>query len=196
MKNFIGGVFQNREDADMARKALREYGFDESSLNLLECTHDREAVVVKNPRIQSIGMGALTGALVLGGIGAVLGLLVGLDVIPIPGLEPAGGATMPFQITRQFVLTSLATGLVFGVVTGAILGTATRLAMAPYRKVDTHQRANKGDIMLAVQADDRNRETRARSTMQEYGAVRFEEFRENWDTEVWSVFDEEVPQAD
>lgn len=195
MKNFIGGLFKNREAAERAHKALSENGFDESSINLLECTHEREAVVVKNPSIQSIGVGALIGALILGAIGGVLGLLVGLDIIRLPGLEPAGGATLPFQITWQYTLTSLATGLIFGVVTGAILGTATRLALARYRKVDTSQEAEKGDLMLAVKTDDMRAETRARLTMKEYGAVKFEEFRDHWDSEVWSVFDEQASRA-
>jgi hypothetical protein len=193
MKNFIGGLFKNREDADMARKALRENGFDESSLNLLECTHGKEAVVLKeNPRIQSIAVAALIGALILGTIGGILGLLVGLGIITLPSLQPQGGATLPFEITPQYTLTSIFTGLVFGGVTGAILGVATRLYMAKYRKVDTTQAADKGDLMLAVETNDMRRETKARSVMKEYGAVKFEEFRNAWDTEIWSVFDEEV----
>jgi hypothetical protein len=196
MKNFIGGLFKNREDADMARKALRENGFDESSLNLLECTHDREAVILKeNPRIQSIAVAAVIGALLLGGIGGALGLLVGLGIINLPGLEPQGGATLPFEITWQYTLTSIITGLIFGGVTGAILGVAARLLMARYRKVDTGQAADKGDLMLAVEANDMRRETKARAVMKEYGAVKFDEFRNTWDTEIWTVYDEEVPQA-
>lgn len=179
----------------MARKALRENGFDESSINMLECTHEKKAVVVKNPSIQSIGIGALIGALVVGGIGGILGLLVGLGIIQIPSLEPSGGATVPFQITGEFTFTSLVTGLIFGVVTGVILGVATRLALARYREVDTLQQANKGDLMLAVLTNDMRKEARARQTMKEYGAVKIDEFRETWDTEVWSVFDEEASQA-
>ena len=191
MKNFIGGFFKNREDAELARKALGESGFDESSLNMLECTHENEAVVLKeNPSIQSIGIGALLGALILGGLGALLGLLVGLGIIHIPGLESAGPTEL-FQITGEFILTSLATGLIFGVVTGAILGVASRLLMSKYKKVDTSHGVNKGDLMLAVEANDIRRETKARLTMKEYGAVKFDEFRDTWDTEIWSVFEEE-----
>lgn len=180
----------------MARKALRENGFDESSLNLLECTHDREAVVLReNPRIQSIAAAALLGALVLGGIGVAVGLLVGLGMITPPGLEPQGGATLPFEITWQYTLTSTITGLIFGGITGAILGVATRLLMAKYRKVDTGQAADKGDLMLAVETNDLRRESKATAVMKEYGAVNFEEFRDSWDTEIWSVYDEEIPQV-
>lgn len=196
MKNYIGGLFKNREDADMARKALRENGFDESSLNLLECTHSKEAVVLKeNPRIQSIAAAAVIGASILGVIGGILGLLVGLGIITLPSLQPQGGATLPFEITQQFTFTSIFTGLIFGGITGAILGVATRLYMAKYRKVDTAQAPNKGDLMLAVETNDIRPETKARSVMKEYGALKFEEFHDTWDTEVWSVFDEEVPQT-
>jgi hypothetical protein len=196
MKNFIGGLFKNREDAEMARKALRENGFEEASIHLLECTHEKEAVVLKEkPTIQSIAIAALIGAVILGGIGTVLGLLVGLGMIQLPVLDPSGGQALPFEITWEYTLTSVATGLIFGVATGAILGAATRLVMAQYKTVDTPQKANKGDLMLAVQTNDMRRETQARSTLKEYGAVRFEEFREKWDTEVWSVFEEEASQA-
>lgn len=196
MKNFIGGLFKSREDAERARMALRENGLDEGAINMLLCTHDKKAVVLnENPSIKSIGRGAVTGALILGGIGAVLGLLVGMGIIHIPSLEPSGGETLPFQITWQFILTAVITGLLFGVWTGAILGAATRLAMAPYRKVDTLQDANKGDLMLAVEENDTRKGGRARSIMKKYGAVRFEEFKEQWDPDVWSVFDEHSPQV-
>jgi hypothetical protein len=79
--------------------------------------------------------------------------------------------------------------------TGAILGAATRLAMAPDRKMDAPQAANKGDLMLTVQSNDKGRESQARSIMQEHGAVRIEEFEENWDPEVWSASNEEVQQV-
>ena len=196
MKNFIGGVFKSRQDAERAYGALREKGFEESSIQTLQCTHEPQAVVLdKNPSIKSIGRGALTGALILGGIGAVIGLLVGLGIIRIPGLEPSGGETLPFQITWQLILSAMITGLLFGVWTGGIIGAAVRLAMAPYRKVDTPQSANKGDLMVAVQANEGDRSARARALMKENGAVRFEEFSENWDPEIWSVFDEEASRV-
>lgn len=196
MKNFIGGLFKSREDAVRARTALQENGLEEGSINMLLCTHDKKAVVLnENPSIKSIGRGALTGALILGGIGAVLGLLVGLGIIHIPGLEPSGGETLPFQITWQYILTAVITGFLFGVWTGAILGAAIRLAMAPYRKVDNIQGADPGDLMLAVQENDARKGGQARAIMKKYGAVRFEEFKEQWDPEVWSVFDEQSTQA-
>ncbi len=49
--------------------------------------------------------------------------------------------------------------------------------------------------MLALETSDIRKETRARLTMKEYSAVKFEEFRDTWDTEIWSVFDEEAPQS-
>jgi len=145
--------------------------------------------------IQSIGKGALTGALILGGIGAILGLLVGLNIIHIPSLDPSAAQALPFQITWQYIFTSVVTGMIFGGITGAILGAATRLAMPQYRKVDTAQEASKGDLLLAVEADDPSRVNKVMSTMQEYGAVSYEEFKDQWDPEVWSVLNEETPQV-
>ena len=195
MKHFIGGIFRNREEAEEARKALQEMRVDATSIQLLQCTHEKKIVVLEqNPSIKSIGKGALTGALIPGGIGAALGLLVGIGVIHIPSLGPEGAQALPFQFTWQYMLTSVITGLLFGIWTGAIVGAAIRLAKAPYRKMDAPQAVDKGDLMLAVQTNDKNRESQTRSIMQEHGAVRFEEFEENWDPEVWSVLNEEAEQ--
>ena len=196
MEHFIGGLFRNRKDAEEARKALQETGMEVSSMHMLECMHEKEIVVLEqNPSIKSIGKGALTGALILGGIGTVVGLLVGVGVIHIPSLGPEGEQALQFEITWQYILTSVMTGLIFGVWTGAIVGVAIRLAMAPYRKMDAPQPANKGDLMLAVQTNDKDRESQARSIMQEHGVLRFEEFEEYWDPEIWSVSNEEIQQV-
>lgn len=196
MKNFIGGLFKDRKDAELARQALLENGIEDSSINMLECTHENKAVVLKEqPSIQSIGIGALIGAVIIGGVGALLGLLVGLGTLRVPGLEPSGGATVPFEITPEFIASSLITGVIFGVVTGIILGVAVRLLLSRYRKVDTSKGINKGDLMIAVEADDIRKETKAKLTMKEYGARKFEEFREKWDSEIWSVYNEEAPQT-
>jgi|SRR5215208_4280477 len=196
MKNFIGGLFKDRKDAEMARKALLENGIESAFINMLECTHENKAVVLKEqPSIQSIGIAALMGAILIGGVGALLGLLVGLGILHIPGLEPLGGATVPFEITWEFTASSLMTGIIFGGVTGIILGVATRLLMARYRKVDTSKGVDKGDLMIAVETDDIRKETKAKLTMKEYGARKFEEFREKWDSDIWSVYQEEAPQT-
>lgn len=187
MKNFIAGLFKDPQGAVLARNALQENGFEDDSINLLERT-ENIAVVVKNPPIQSIAIAAVIGAMAVGAIGALLGLLVGMGVIQLPALEPSGGATIPFERTSQFFATSVLTGLMFGGVTGIILGVATRFWMDKYRKVDADRKGN--NFMLAVQTDDMRKETKAKLTMKEYGAVRFEEFREKWDTDVWSAFDE------
>jgi hypothetical protein len=193
MKNFIAGLFKDQQGAVLARNALQENGFENETINLLERT-ENIAVVVKNPPIQSIAIAAVIGAVVVGAIGTVLGFLVGMGMIQVPGLEPSGGETIPFELSSQFFATSVLTGLMFGGVTGIILGVATRFWMNKYRKVDAHRRGN--NFMLAVQTDDMRKETKAKLTMKEYGAVKFEEFREKWDSDVWSVFDEkQVPQA-
>jgi hypothetical protein len=187
MKSFIAGLFKDPQGAVMARNALHENGFEDESINLLERT-ENIAVVVKNPPIQSIAIAAVIGAVVVGAIGTVLGFLVGLGVIHLPALEPSGGATVPFELTSQFFATSVLTGLMFGGLTGIILGVAIRFWMDKYRKVDADRKGN--NFMLAVQTDDMRKETKAKLTMKEYGAVKFEEFREKWDSDVWSVFDE------
>lgn len=193
MKYFLAGIFKDQEGAVLARDALNQNGFDHESVNLLERTQEETAVVVQNPSIQSIAVAAVVGSMILGAIGTLLGLLVGWGWINIPTLETPNGASIP--VTGEFVFASVLSGMVLGGVTGIILGVATRLLMAKYRKVDTSAE-DEGNFMLAVQTDEMRSETRARLTMKEYGAVGFEEFREKWDTEVWSVSEEDkIPQT-
>jgi len=75
------------------------------------------------------------------------------------------------------------------------VGAAIRLAKAPYKKVNTTQDVNKCDLMVAVHANDTLKESQIRSIMQEHGAIRFEEFQENWDPQIWSVLEEEASQV-
>ena len=196
MNNFIGGLFKSRENAESARNALRQKGLDDKSLNMLQCTHEKEAVLLEeNPSIKSIGKGALTGVVFLGGVGAALGFLVGIGVLHLPSLDPSSSQALPFQITWQYILAATVAGMLLGALTGAILGAATRLAMPQYHKVDTNQQPSKGDLLLAVQTDDTARANQVRSTMKENGAVGFEEFSDKWDTEIWSVLDEKTSQV-
>ncbi len=195
MKNFIGGLFKNRESAERAHRALLKKGLDDASINMLQCTHDKEAVMLdKNPSIKSIGKGALTGVMILGGIGGVLGFLVGIGVLHLPSLDPASSQALPFQITWQYILAATLAGLLLGAWTGAIVGAAVRLAMPQYRKVDAVQQPSKGDLLLAVQANDAARANQVKSTLQENGAVGFEEFSDQWDPEIWSILDENTSQ--
>jgi len=195
MKHFIGGLFKNQDSAVLARKALHENGFDTTSINMLESTHENKAVVQKNkPSIQQIGIAALVGGFIGAAIGGTLGLLVGLGMLRVPGFYTSVPG-QPFQYTPDFMFASLVTGLMFGVLTGAILGAAARLLATKYRKVNTSRGIDQGDFMLAVEADDIRKETKARLTMKEYGAIKFEEFREKWDTDIWSVYKDEAPQT-
>ena len=195
MKHFIGGLFKNQDSAVLAGKALREKGFDNTSINILESTHEKMAVVQKNkPSIQQIGIAALIGGFIGAAIGGTLGLLVGLGILNVPGFYTSVPG-QPFQFTPDFMFTSLVTGLMFGIVTGIILGVAVRLLATKYRKVNTSKGIDQGDFMLAVEAEDIRKETKARLTMKEYGAIKFEEFREKWDTDIWSVYKDEAPQT-
>lgn len=195
MKNYIAGLFDDLKEAELARKALVESGIEDTSINVLERTAEaKQAASKREPSIQSIGLGALVGALILGAVGTILGALVGINVLHIPSLQPEGGA-LPFQITWQYIVSSIATGLVFGAVTGIILGAAGRMFLWHYKKHDP-KAVNKDSVMLAVETDDIRRETKAKLTMKEYGAQKFEEFRDTWDTETWSASEENASQAE
>lgn len=196
MKNYIAGLFDDLHEAQLARKALVEGGIADTSINVLERTPEaRKAASKREPSIQSIGVGALVGAIVVGAIGVILGMLVGSGVLHIPSLEPEGGATVPFQFTWQFIASSVFTGLIFGAVTGIILGAAGRMFLWRYRQHDPKV-VNKDNVMVAVETNDIRKEIKAKRTMKEYGASKFEEFSDSWDSGTWASPGENVPQVE
>lgn len=186
MENVIGGLFKREDQADMASQSLRRQGFADREISLL--ARKPHNAPVHRDRVQApvVGKSAVMGAIVLSLLGGLLGLLFGLGIIPLPGVDSA-----TYRIVPAFVFTAVAAGVLAGGVTGAILGVASRLFTSKDKVAITEKGVKRGGLLLVVRLpDDNARLETARRILEEHGAVDLQNLSEKWDPGVWSDFTE------
>ena len=188
MKNRIGGLFETQEIANQAYQALQNSGFAEAAINMFVRKPRAKTARSTEVSIQDIARNAFLGALILGAIGGFLGFLVGVGVIPFPYLEPGSAPREPL-----FIFMSVVWGVIPGVLTGAILGAASRLLVSREKaEVMTTQIEKKG-VLITVDVNDPQSETRARRVMEEYRATEIGNPQEKWDLDGWVSPNENRP---
>jgi hypothetical protein len=185
MKNFIGGLFKKEEDASQARRALREAGFSREDIQILAPRPGDGAVREQPIRAPAVGRAALWGAALLGGLGGLIGLLIGLAIIPLPGVDAA-----TYRMSALFVLTAVLAGLVAGGVTGAILGSAVRLLRTNNKVRITRKGIQRGGVLVVARIGQMNNEETARRILEENGAADLQNLTEKWDASVWDEVSE------
>ncbi len=186
MKTFIGGLFQTEEQAYQAYHSLQGAGFEDNNLKMMSRQQTGVRPVRESISVKSVAVSALIGALIGGAVAAFLGFLIGQGVIDVPAFIPLSG---PF-----FTLNAFGLFLAEGVVTGAILGTITRLATGREKPAFTRKGITHGGVILAVNADGSQRE-KARELMKQAGALDLVDLSEKWDQGVWSEFRELEPPS-
>lgn len=130
----VVGLFESRDRAEAALRALRDAGFPERSLGLAMRDHDTHA-----PTTEGAAAGALSGG-VIGGLMGLLGSLL------IPGLGP---------IVIGGVLASALTGAGVGAAAGGLVGALVSLGIpeADARHFDEGVRS--GAVLVTVRAGRR-----------------------------------------
>ncbi|MGE5251304.1 MAG: hypothetical protein ACM3QS_13945 [Bacteroidota bacterium] len=188
MNSSVGGLFKTEENLRLASEGLRKAGFEPGAISVL--TRKPKNAPVHSDRAQApdVARGALIGAGVLAVLAGLLGLLIGLGVVPIPGVDAA-----TYRISMGFVLTSVLAGVLAGAATGAILGAATRLLFSKDKAAITSRGVKRGGLLLVASVEDSPKEALARQIMEQNGAVDLQNLTEKWDRRVWSDFDE-LPQ--
>ena len=186
MKNYIAGLFQTRKEADEAYLSLQEAGFDNQDIKILSRKETGTRPVRESVSIKSVAIGALIGALIGGGIAAILGFLISQGVLDIPAFFPL---PEPF-----FALNTFGLFLAQGAVTGAILGVVARLAMAREKPAFTRAGITHGGVVLAVNAED-HQSSNAKQVIEKAGAIDVVNLSEKWDQKVWSDFKELQPPS-
>lgn len=190
METVIGGLFKREDQADAASRALRREGFGEREVSLLARKPHNAPVHLDRIQAPAVGRSAVVGAVMLAMAGALLGLLLGIGVIPLPGVDAA-----TYRVVPAFVLSAVAAGAVAGGVTGAILGVASRLFTSRDKVAITSQGVKRGGLLLVVRPHDDTQLETARRILEQNGAVDLQDLNEKWDPEVWSDFNQ-VPLAD
>lgn len=183
MKTSIGGLFKKRKQAEHADKALQEAGFKSDEITMW--VHKKKVPLNYEHRVsaQELGISAAIGAVVVGIIAAIVGLLIARGVITIPGFNP--------DLTRgpYLEIITFALFLVQGGITGAILGAAIRLFTSRQNAKITPTGIQRGGVLLVVHADDPQKEI-AKRVMHENGALDSENLTEKWEPNVWEDFKE------
>lgn len=137
------GVFDDRKDAELAARDLREQGF----------TDDRIGYAWKDDSGKTHAEGNKSGKLAASGAGTgvVLGGLIGAGAaLLIPGIGPVvSGGILATALAGG--VTGAATGAVAGGITGALLGLGIPEVEAKYYD----QQFRDGRTLMTVKADDR-----------------------------------------
>lgn len=156
----VFGLFDDRASLERAIDGLRTEGFRESDISALLPDRAQTAEVAHEKHTKA-PEGALTGAAAGGALGGTLGLLLGIGALAIPGLGPFIAAG-PIMAT----LAGAGVGGAVGTVTGALVG----LGIPEYEAKRYESYLNKGGSLLSVHADDADWATRAKKTLEQYGA--------------------------
>lgn len=181
MKNLIGGLFETQEGANLAHEALEKAGFAGEEINVFVRKPRNRTVRATNVRIQDIAKNALVGALILGILGGFIGFLVGIGKLPLPGLGPDS-----VDINPMFTFVAVISGIVGGVLTGTILGVASRLLRSRETAEVTTRQIDKSGVLVTVRVDDSRREAKARSVLEVNGATEVGYPSEQWDMDSWT----------
>ena len=188
MKKLVGGLFQTQEDANLAYHALLDSGFPDAEINTFVHKPRPSTARSTDVRVQDIARNAFIGGLIVGGVGAFIGLLIGLGVLPHPFLEPGSAPR-----DGLFIFMSVVWGLIPGGLVGVILGAASRLLQSPEKAEVMTRQIEKRGVLVTVNVPDAQSEARARRVMEEKRAVEVGLPAEKWDLDAWASPNEKSP---
>ena len=150
-------VFEKREQAEAASRALCDAGFDAADISLISPhggsgPHDRHQENLND----SGAIGAAAGATIAG----AGGLLAGLGLVAIPGIGPLMMGPVAAAVC----------GAVTGGALGGMAGSLTGLGFSASGAAlcESHHRAGKTLLLIGCHMDER-----ARSIMHDAGALEF-----------------------
>jgi hypothetical protein len=180
--NMIAGLYKKREQAFNAYRALHATGFQKQDLTMLVRKQVRPPDFSDRASAGDLARSAGIGAIVIGVLGGILGLLVGEGLIPVarwlPSLETG---------TSRMVINLAVSGLVIGAWIGGLLGAVTKLTLSDEQTAITDEGVKRGGLLLVVNADE-TQETTAQVVLEENGAADVENLSDTWDREVWSRY--------
>lgn len=180
MKNLIGGLFPTQENANLAYEALQSAGFPEAEINMFVHKPKKKTARASDVKVQDIAKNAFLGGLIGGAIGGFIGFLIGTGTAPMPGVEPGTVDMNSFLLTA-----SLISGVVVGGLIGVLLGAASRLLISREKAEVMTRQIDKRGVLVTVNVNDAQSESRARRVMEENGAQEVGHPSEKWDLDAW-----------
>jgi hypothetical protein len=161
--NPIIGLFNDRESAERAYQELLNYGYtqDEITIVMTDESHKLHFPLVESEIEDKTLKGLGAGALIGGGVGAVVGALAGLGaLIALPGL----GLVIAGPLAAG--LTGAGTGGLAGGLIGALVGSGIREEKAKFYAEEIGQ----GKILLSVPPHSEAEATRIESEWLDRGS--------------------------
>ncbi len=180
MAKTIVGLFDEPAEAQAVVQELVQAGVARDHISLM--AHRGDAAMTTDPTDDG-GDGVLAGA----GIGAVLGgvggLLVGLAVLPIPGLGPV--------IAAGPIATTLA-GMGLGAATGGLVGALTGVGVPEEHAQHYAEAVRRGGTLVTVYADEALA-PRVSEIMDRHHAVDVSQRAARWRERGWTGYDTSAP---
>ena len=189
MAKTVVGLFDTFNDAENVVQELVDNGFNRSEISILANNSRGEysRAVGDTGTGSATAQGAGAGALGGGVLGGVLGLLVGVGALAIPGIGPvlaAGPLAAALGTAGASTLVGAGIGAAAGGVIGALVG-----AGIPEEDANFYaEGVRRGGTLVMVRSSD-DMATRAYDIMQRYGAVDVDKRSGDWRDSGWSGFD-------
>jgi hypothetical protein len=186
MARTIVGLFDTFEDAQRAVQALIDQGFASRDISVVAADAEGRlsSQTGESAVAESAGAGAVGGTVV----GGVIGLLVGLGALAIPGIGPviAAGPLAAAIGTAAAAVGTAALGAGIGAASGGLLGALVGAGIPEDEAAYYSEGVRRGGTLVAVSTDDSMADT-AQMTLNNYGAINIRERGEAWgDRSTWA----------
>jgi uncharacterized protein (TIGR02271 family) len=183
MSKTIVGLFDDASEARSVVTELTQMGVTRDHISLM-ANRDATATAPTDETVtESAGSDALTGAGIGAMLGGVGGLLVGLAVLPIPGLGPI--------IAAGPIATTLA-GMGIGAAAGGVVGALVNVGVPEEHAAHYAEAVRRGGTLVTVEADEEQAQ-RVADVMNRHHAVDVNQRAETWRKTGWSGYDVNAP---
>src|SRR6185312_5988007 len=143
--NIETGMFYDRDTAATAIDHLHDWGYSSDDISVMSRSRDDAEKFAHDHGARSTAAGAVTGAAVGGGLGAIIAALTATgSVVAIAG---TGGAATPLVIGP---LAAALAGLGAGGVAGGLIGALVGLGIPEHKAKEYEAGLNRGGLIIGV----------------------------------------------
>ncbi len=183
----VVGLFENFDEAQRVVQDLIDNGFRRDNVSVVasdtEGRHSQRYRAVGEGERSEAAEGAGFGATGGTAVGGVIGLLVGIGALTIPGIGPVLAAG---PLLTAIGTTALGAGL--GAAAGGLVGALVGAGIPEQEAGSYAEGVRRGGALVIVQAADMMVE-RAYAIMQRHGAVDINRRSDEWRQSGWTAFD-------
>ncbi|HEY1013256.1 MAG TPA: general stress protein [Herpetosiphonaceae bacterium] len=180
----VVGLFDTSEHAEQAVRGLQTKGFARDNIGIAVQDREQAAALGDAGNVTATGESAGAGALTGTAVGGLLGLLVGLGTITVPGIGAVATAG-----TLATTLGSTALGAGIGAAAGGLIGALVGMGIP---EDDAHVYAEglkRGGVLVSVTTRDEQQADAAVQTLRQFNAVDIDKRRDEYRTSGWKGYE-------